>query len=187
MAFIFLDTETSGLDPYKHDITEIGAVYIRDDYSVDLKSTFHKRLLLQNPDNADEEALEVGHYSESQWEKTGVHAEEGLLDFNKYLQEVCPSEKPTIVAQNAEFDKSMWYSNADRYQVTPFASNTWIDLISLWIIYKVKNGYTHLTDSQGVISKHLGIENPKAHAALADAATGAKCFEKMMKGLYFKM
>lgn len=186
MAFIFLDTETTGLDPYIHDITEIGAVYINDNYEPKLKKSFHKRLILQNPDNADEIALEVGHYSEDVWARTAVNAEEGLLDFNKYLQESCPSEKPTMVAQNAEFDKSMWYSNADRHRVFPFASNNWIDLISLWIIYKVKNKLTHLTDSQGVIAKHFGIENPKAHAALTDAATGALCFCRMMKALEFK-
>lgn len=185
MAFVFLDTETSGLDPYIHDITEIGAVYIDDKYNPNLKDTFHKRLILQNIDNADEEALDIGHYNESLWEKTAVPAEEGLLDFNEWLKEVSPSEKPTVVAQNAEFDKSMIFSNADRFRVYPYVGNTWYDLISLWITYKHKNKITHLGDSQGVIAKHFDIKNPKAHAALMDAATGSLCFCKMMKALSF--
>jgi len=185
MPFIFLDTETSGLDPYKHDITEIGAVFVDDGYNVDLKKTFHKRLLLQDPEAADEEALEVGHYSESMWEKTGVGAEDGLLEFNEWLRETSPSDKPVIVAQNAEFDKSMVYSNADRFKVYPFVANNWVDLIPIWICFKHKHKLMHLGDSQGVIAKHFDIKNPKAHAALTDAATGALCFSKMLKGMSF--
>ena len=185
MPFIFLDTETSGLDPYIHDITEIGAVYIDDKYKPDLTKTFHKRLLLQNPENADEEALEVGHYSEKQWESTGISAEAGLLEFNDWLREVSPSGRPVIVAQNAEFDKSMLFSNADRFKVYPFVDNGWYDLIALWISFKHKHNLMHMFNSQGVIAKHFDIKNPKAHAALTDAATGALCFHKMMTSMDF--
>lgn len=184
MAFIFFDVETSGLNT-NQDITELGAIYIDSNYSPNLKKFFHKRLLLQNPELADEEALEIGHYNETQWEKTAVPAKQGLLEFNDWLREVCPSEKPTIVAQNAEFDKSMLYSNCDRFMVYPYVENSWVDLIGLWIIYKDKKKLGHLTNSQSAITKHFKITNAKAHAALTDAAAGAQCFEKLMKMLEF--
>lgn len=185
MAFIFFDVETSGLNT-NQDITELGAIYIDDDYTPNMKKHFHKRLLLQNPDLADEEALEIGHYNEAQWEKTAVPAELGLLEFNDWLKEMCPSEKPTIVAQNAEFDKSMLYSNSDRFMVYPYVENSWLDLIALWLAYKSKKKLGHLMNSQGAITKHFGIANAKAHAALTDAAAGAQCFGKLMKMLEFK-
>lgn len=185
MTFVFLDTETSGLDPYIADITEIGAVFVDDEYKPNLQKTFHKRLFLQNSDNADEEALKIGHYSEAIWEKTAVDAENGLLQLNEWLQEVSPSEKPIIVAQNAEFDKSMLFSNADRFKVYPYVGLSWVDLISLWIAYKHKQGLKQLNNSQDTIAKHFDIKNPKAHAALADSATGAICFSKIMKSISF--
>lgn len=185
MAFIFLDTETSGLDPYIHDISEIGAIYIDDEYKPNLKKVFHKRLLLQNIDNADEEALQVGHYNNTLWEKTGVDAESGLLQFNEWLKEVSPSEKPIIVAQNAEFDKSMIFSNADRFKIYPYIDTSWIDLISLWIIYKAKRQLKHLGNGQNIIAKHFDVKNHKAHAALMDSATGAICFCKIVQSISF--
>jgi DNA polymerase III alpha subunit (gram-positive type) len=185
MTFVFLDSETSGLS-VDQDITELGAVYINDKFKPNFKNAFHKRLFLQNPDIADEEALKIGHYSEAIWEKTAVDAEDGLLQLNEWLKKVSPSEKPTMVAQNAEFDKSMLFSNSDRHKIYPYVDNSWVDLIGLWIIYKVKNKIKHLSNSQGVIAKHFGISNPKAHAALSDAATGALCFCKMMKAIEFK-
>ena len=185
MAFIFFDVETSGLDP-SQDITELGAIYIDSNYTPNLKKFFHRRLILQNPDLADEEALEIGHYNEVMWEKTAVPAEQGLLEFNDWLKEMCPSEKPTMIAQNAEFDKSFLYSNSDRFTVCPYIENSWLDLIAPWLMYKDIKKLNHLMNSQKAITKHFGIKNAKAHAALTDAAAGAQCFEKLMKMVEFK-
>jgi len=184
--FIFVDVETSGLDPYIADVTEIAAVYVDDDYNVDIKHPFHIRLFIQNPENVEEEALEISHYNESLWEKTGVKAEEGILKFNEWLKKKSPSRKPIIVAANAEFDKSMIFATCDRFHISPFIDPVWLDMIGLWIVYKHKHGLMHLGNSQAVIAKHFNIKNPKAHQALADSATGAICFSKMMKLLNFQ-
>ena len=179
MTFIFLDTETSGLDPYIADITECGCILIDEidgKYKANLKTTFHKRFLLQNSENAQEEALEIGHYSEELWKKTAVPADQGLRDLNQWLQKVGSGSKPIIVAQNAEFDKSMIFSNCDRFLIFPYIDNAWVDLIALWVVYKEFNNLHHLNNNQGVISKHFDVINVKAHAALSDAATGAVCF-----------
>jgi len=185
MSFVFLDTETSSLDPYNGDITECGCVYIDDKCNADLKNVFHKRFKLQNPANADEEALAIGHYSESIWEKSAVSADTGLLELNEWLKGVSPSNKPIMVATNAEFDKSFLFSHADRFHVYLYVSPTWIDLISLWLIFKYKNNLNHLSNGQEQIAKHFNITNPKAHMAITDAATGALCFSKMMKAISF--
>lgn len=186
--FIFIDCETSGLNPYDHDVTELGAIVIEknnDKWVVNAKKAYHKRLLLQDPDKADEEALEVGHYSEAQWEKTGVSAEEGFLDFNEWLKSVSPSEKPNGCAHNAEFDKSMITANCDRFGVYPFLTEAWIDTVAMWILYKKFNDLTHLGNSNKVMCDHFKVENKKAHAALADAIASAQCMTKMLNRMSF--
>jgi DNA polymerase III alpha subunit (gram-positive type) len=181
MSLIFTDTETTGLDPVDGcEITEIGCIVIKDNMTVDSKNYFHKRFLIQDKSKANPEALEVGHYSDSIWEKTAVHPEIGLKEWNDWLKKVSSDGKPILIAQNAEFDKSFILSECDKYMVFPYIHNTWIDLISLWLAYKIKKKLTHLGDSLGVICKHFGVENSKAHAALSDSIASAQCFCKLM-------
>jgi hypothetical protein len=83
--FVFIDVETTGLDPYIADCSELGCIIVEkvdDKWKANPKKHFHKRLLIQNEENADEEALEIGHYSESLWHKTGVNAEYGFMEMN---------------------------------------------------------------------------------------------------------
>ncbi len=184
---VFLDLETTGLDPVDGaEITEIGCILIKNDGAVDAKNIFHKRLTIQHMDKANPEALEVGHYNQTIWEKTSVHPEIGLKEWNDWLKEVSPGGKPIIIAQNAEFDKSFIFSQCDIYNIFPYIHNNWIDLISVWLIYKMKNNLTHLGDSLGVICSHFEVDNAKAHAALADAVASAQCFSKLMNKITFK-
>lgn len=181
--FIFIDVETSGLNPYDHDISEYACIVIdkvNDKWKANPKKVFHKRFLLQNPENAEEEALEISHYSESLWEKTAVGAEEGLLELNEWLKSISPSEKPTGCAHNAEFDKSMTVANCDRFGIFPFLDEHWVDSITLWKLYKVFNDLTHLGNSNKVMCNHFKIENAKAHNALADSVASAQCMAAML-------
>ena len=187
MTLIFLDTETTGLDPVDGaEITELGCIAIKDDFSVDARNYFHKRFTIQHMDKANQEALEVGHYNQSIWDKSSVHPEVGLKEWNDWLKEVSPGGKPIVIAQNAEFDKSFLFSQCELYGVFPYIHNTWIDLISLWLAYKLKMKLTHLGDSLSVICSHFKIDNQKAHAALSDSIASAQCFCKLMKSMEFK-
>jgi len=142
--------------------------------------------LLQDPDKAQEEALEIGHYTEALWEKTGVTAEEGFLDFNEWLKNASPSEKPIPCAHNAEFDKSMIISNCDRFKIYPFLSDAWIDTIAMWILFKEFNNLSHLGNSNKAMCGHFKVENQKAHAALADAVASAQCMAIMLNKMKFE-
>lgn len=190
MKIVFGDTETTGLDPVDGaEITEIGCIVIKIEnglFSVDSKNIFHKRFTIQNMEKANPEALEIGHYNQAIWDKTSIHPKDGLTEWNDWLKEISPGGKPIMVAQNAEFDKSMIFAQCDLYHVFPYINNTWIDLISLWLGYKLKKGLTHLGDSLGVICDHFEIENVKAHAALSDSVASAQCFCKLMNKVDFK-
>lgn len=188
--FIFIDVETTGLNPYDHDLVELAAIAIekkknKNEWRINPKKYYHKRLLIQNEDNVNEEALEVCHYSESLWLKTAVGAEEGLLDFNSWLKDISPSEKPIGCAHNAEFDKSMILANSDRFKIFPYINESWIDSIAIWAIYKELMGLTHLGNSNKVMCNYFKIENKKAHNALADSVASAQCLAIMLNRMSF--
>ena len=187
--FIFIDTETSGLDPYEHDVLECGAIVIEriaDKWRVNPKKYFHKRFLIQSPDKAQEEALEICHYQESLWEKTGVNIEQGLLEFNEWLKEISPSEKPTACAFNAEFDKSMIISNCERFKIFPYLQEVWFDSLGLWVLYKTMTNVRHVGNSNKAVCNYFKVENMKAHAALADSIASAQCMAIILNKISFK-
>lgn len=187
--FMFIDVETSGLDPYDSDISELAAIVlekVKNKWIVNPRKYYHKRLWLQKPDNADDEALEIGHYNEELWLKTGVEAEEGLLDFNEWLKKTSPSEKPTACAHNAEFDKSMILSNCDRFKIYPFLNESWLDSINVWMLFKMYHDLTHLGNSNKAMCTYFKIDNVKAHAALSDSAASAQCLAIMLNNMSFK-
>jgi DNA polymerase III epsilon subunit-like protein len=188
--FIFIDLETSNLDPLA-DITEIGCVAIgKDDdkkYKVKPKDIFHKRFLIQNKEMISEEALEVGHYSETIWEKSGVHPKDGLSEWNEWLKKVSPASKPVMCGQNAEFDKSFIFSACDRYNIMPYIGTSWVDLIGLWIVYKDMNGLNHLGNSNAAICEYFKVDNIKAHAALSDSLASAMAMCNLLNLMKFEV
>jgi len=180
--FIFIDCETTGLNPYDHDVTELGCIVIEkhNKWIVNPKKIFHKRLHIQNKDKADDVALEIGNYSETIWDRTAVTAEEGFTELNKWLKETSPSEKPTGCAHNSEFDKSMITANCDRFGIFPFLDESWMDTIAIWKLYKEFNNLTHLGNSNKAMCSHFNVENIKAHTAMADSVASAQCLVKML-------
>ena len=185
--FVFVDCETSGLTP-DHDITECAAIVVEKSskWKTNPKKVFHKRFLLQNEKIAEKEALEIGHYNETVWQKNGVSAKDGLLEFNEWLKEISPSEKPTCCAHNSEFDKSMILSNSDRYSIFIYCDESWIDSIAVWKLYKLYNNLTHLGNSNKAMCNYFDIKNVKAHNALSDTVSSAQCFAIMLNELRFQ-
>jgi DNA polymerase-3 subunit epsilon len=91
MSHVFLDIETSGLDPDVHQVWEIA-------YAVG-DGPIHRSFVKHTLDDADDVALELTHYHERY-----VEPEDGGQRFEELLQEALAGA--TVVAANPAFDTS---------------------------------------------------------------------------------
>lgn len=93
-ALVFLDLETTGLDPGKHEITEIGAVRVRNRRARE----FRRLVRIRAPVISDEITRLTG-ITTDEIERSGVGPEEALADLARFA-----GPEMTVVGHNIDFD-----------------------------------------------------------------------------------
>ena len=75
---VFVDLETSGLDPEQHDIIQIAAIDV-------MSGDQFNALLNFKVCNASEEALKVNHYDPERWAEEAVSQRRAYVEFHEFL------------------------------------------------------------------------------------------------------
>lgn len=159
MRLIFLDLETSGLNPFYHEIMEIGMV-IRTDHDIEYSATFPFSFK-----NADPEALNVNQYHrrvrQGEWSSPTPRG-----DLADHILKV--TDGAILVGNNIQFDVAFlrYFLWMNRPTVTPTWYYASVDLKALLM------GYTGVTPpaSLSAIATSLGVPEPRPkHTALGDA------------------
>jgi len=168
---IIIDTETTGTQPWKHQIIQIAA------YDVDTRDEFHRKLFFDES-NADVDALKINRYNVETWRNEAVTQEEGRESFLNFVRHHAPTEmtskagKPYMVAKacayNARFDKDfiarwMWDNVAKKRAFCPLHP-LWFDPLQICLAL-----FPNLPDHKlSTVCKHLGIDGTGAHDAMTD-------------------
>ena len=171
MPLAFIDVETTGLDPTRHEIVEIGVVRVRGDTLAEIDRT-DVRIRPQHLDRADPSALALNGYSEGAWENATDLAE--ALDF------VAPLLGGAIMAgHNVSFDRGFLDASWSRTGVRPpemdhhvvdTATLAW-PLLACGLIPSVS-----LKD----LCPALGMDRGDAHRALADARCSLQVARRLL-------
>jgi DNA polymerase-3 subunit alpha (Gram-positive type) len=153
---VFLDVETTGLDPTAHEIVEIAVVSLEGQPLIDTK------VKPQNIAAASPKALEVNGYNEADWADAPT--------FDEIKDDVMEALKhKVIVGQNPQFDRNFVVEALRRAGVDEphrkLKRHT-IDTITLAWEHLVPCGLDRL--NLGAECEFLGIPL-EAHRALADA------------------
>jgi DNA polymerase-3 subunit epsilon len=170
----FIDLETTGMNPYKHEIIEVGCLIAKQNDAGEWVVTdeFEFKVKPEHIETADPEALRINHYDEADW--MFAHTQEETL---RTLAQKC--EGCVMVAQNVPFDYSFLLVAFGKYNIPdPF---WWAKLDTISLAYmRFRKDDTMTSFSNRELCERLGVKNEKAHTALADIRATFEVFKKLM-------
>lgn len=159
---IFLDTETTGLDPNKHEIWEI-AWAVNDDIPV------QSRIVVHSLKTADPTALEMNHYLEKH--PQGARSEGPMVDLD--IRQIL--EGNTLVCANPTFDRMFMQR---RWGLEPYHYRS-IDVESMAyavFMYDEIRGLKDVAEHLTQLGFNIGEPN---HAAWVDVVVLRECFKAL--------
>lgn len=184
MKRIFIDTETTGLDPKKHGVIEMAGLVEVNDKPVE---EFNFKIRPFPDDVIDREAMKIHGVTEEevrQW-LPPVKAHESLIELlSRYIDRYEKTDKFHWVGYNAYFDVDMtreWFKkNNDKYFGAWFFHPP-LDVMIL-AAYALREERPRVGSfNQTNIAEHLGItvNREKMHGALYDAKIAKAIFTRV--------
>jgi len=167
---IFLDVETSGLDPNIQEILEICLM------DKDGNILLHSKVKPQNIETAHPKALKINGYNEKDWELAP-----SFRDLAPKIHELL---KWAIAAgHNPGFD--LGFIKAELKRADPTGDLGYLKGIGYHLVDTVSLAYEQLSDcgltglSLITVCNFLGVELKNAHSAVADTEAARQCYFKM--------
>jgi len=120
----FTDTETTGLDPKIHELTEVAIIRI-DPYTLEEKARFHRYFLPFAPPS--EEVVKINGYSEALWRERGAKpiCREDVVEIGAVLK------GSAFAGQNPTFDRGFIHAAFGVYLPTLEMDYHLIDVATL--------------------------------------------------------
>jgi DNA polymerase III epsilon subunit-like protein len=175
----FIDTETTGTDPNKHEIIELAVIIARQisnegkGPTLEIIEEFEWKIKPEHIERADEQALRVNGYNEVDW----MFASE----LKRVMEEFAKKTASAIfVSHNVTFDYAFVQKAFEETGVENNMHYAKLDTISI--------AFARLYDapqadrfSLRALCELLKVENSKAHSALSDTRALVECYKKLMK------
>lgn len=165
---VYLDLETTGLNPANHEIIEIG--FVRDD-----GFSWHIKIHPEHPETAEPKALEVNGYTPEEWETQGATCLILALRQLRVFLEDC-----VIVGHNVAFDVAFLEEAFRKASDKPWHAYYAIDTTTLAYEHLVPLGLKSVSLKH--VCEFLGLSpEPDQHRALAGAETCRKVYQKLAR------
>lgn len=171
---MFLDVETSGIDPFKHELLEVAAVRVSSDFAREI-GIVNKLCRMDHPEVAEKEALEVCGYDAARWAKESEHVRVALCDYSVLLGK---DRECVVVAMNPLFDMSFIRNTADRIGLALVEPRYVLDLASIaWPL--VVRGMIEKLSLQTLCTRY-GVPNTGSHRAMPDVRRTMAVYRKLV-------
>lgn len=171
---LFVDTETTGLDPTKHELLEVAAIRTSPDGGTILQ-TYEAKLFPLHLETAEAKALEINKYSAAEWTVEKCMKPEIVVD---NLQRMAGNT--VLVGQNVSFDEGFLSPLFTRLGMKPPWGYHKIDTVSLaWPLYFNNAELPGLSLEK--LCKFLGVEAMPTHRAAADVEACRQVYLKLME------
>lgn len=179
---VFVDCETSALDPARGEILEFAAIRqvlpfdLKDDGSPVIEpKRISFKVVPQHLDTADVEALKINGYSDEKWADAipQTTAAQRIAEFCR---------DATMVAHNAPFDRSFIMAMLKK-RLGNFADRAMpyhgIDTVGLAYVQLVPKGLQRL--NLEALCDFLGVTNEAPHTAAGDVEACYRCYYAMKR------
>lgn len=174
--FVSLDIETTGLDPSVHEVIEIGCVLFSFNTKkkiFETENSFEIKIKPEHIENANPISLKVNGYKESLWQDA--------ITSGKAFKALAKKVKGRVmIAHNASFDTAFLNEAFRKNNIQNPLHYHILDTLSMAYV-KLHNNVDATRLSLQYLCDFYGIENKKAHTALADAQATYELFVTLIK------
>lgn len=174
----FIDTETTGTDPEKHEIIELAVIIARQvpregrGPKLEIVEECEWKIKPQHMERAEEAALRVNGYNEVDW-MFAVDRKKAMEEFAKKTQSC------TFVSHNLVFDYGFVMKAFEETGVENNMHYAKLDTISM-ALARLYDAPAADKFSLRALCELLKVENSKAHTALADTRALYEVYKKLM-------
>ncbi|MCB1201493.1 MAG: 3'-5' exonuclease, partial [Leptospiraceae bacterium] len=165
LTWVAVDTETTGLNPWKNELLEIGAVRFQ------LDSEFEEFEVLIKPEGKiDPRSRAVHNITNEEIEERGKDLETAMKMFVEFIG------KDSLVFHNAPFDISFLLRGIEKVNL-PVPDNTYYDSL-----YLSRKYFAHRKKhSLSALREQLDLPEEVLHRALPDARLTAHVFSETIR------
>lgn len=171
---VFLDTETTGLDPDVHEMINLAAVRVSPDFAREIKKVdrlIHPQML----ERAEMRALEVNRFDPLEWQRDGVHARVALVEFADLMG---TEEEVTVVGHNPHFDWDFIRAAYRRAGLAMPRAKYLIDTASIAWPLAMRRMIDKL--SLETLCAKYGVTNVGSHRAMADVRRTMSVYKRLL-------
>ena len=181
LDLLFIDCETTGLDPDIHEIVEFAMIRLTLDQAMKMSDLIIREAIKdiyvapRHIQTASEYALKINGYDKAEWK------ERGARPWGDVIQEISKVALDTLpVGWNVDFDLDFVRHECRKHGV---AQPAWdyhkVDLANfafpLYALGKIESL------SMSKVGPYLGVENKNAHRADSDVITSIMIFRRMVQ------
>lgn len=180
--YLFLDTETGGLEVERHSLLSVGLVVgddgvLRDSLEI---------LIRHEPYVVSAGGMAVNRIDLVQHDRTALPPSEALAAFDAFLQKHFPGEGPiTLVGHNVSFDRAFLgaFLASQGRPLEPRISHRIVDTHSLACALRDAGRLDLENPSSSALFAYFGIVIPEAkrHTALGDALGTFELYWKLVE------
>ena len=176
---VFVDTETTGLDPFATEVIEIAVVRVRQEWAGGQKPVFtvvdewSSKIKPTHIETANPASLRINGYTPDMW-VDALQAEEVFKTFAE------KTAGAIMVAHNVAFDAEFIGRNFHKYKIENKMHYHRLDTVSM-AYAQLQNIPEMPRYSLGELCKYFGITNERQHSALSDARACFEIFKKLIE------
>jgi DNA polymerase-3 subunit epsilon len=174
----FIDTETTGIDPTRHEIIELAVIVARQvdrpgrGPKLEIIEECEWKIKPEHMERAEPEALRVNGYNEVDW-MFAIDRKKAMQEFSK------KTESCIFVSHNLTFDYAFVMKAFEETGAENRMHYGKLDTISM-AVARLYDAPQADKFSLRALCTLLKVDNTKAHTALADTRALVEVYKKMM-------